>query len=314
MSERILADMRDMRPTAWVYWQAIDDSAATGWGLLHSHLNHPTDYGATLNPKYYVMGNYSKFIRPGYKLLLVDDAHSLAAYDLSTKTLVIVTTNSTGSDTTIRYDLSKFARLPRFATPHRTAENENLVRLDPVAITGRAFSAVSKARSVTTYVVTGAVHDPSVSATANDTATGAGPTRFSYTGPWAYARRQAGAYRGDCHWSRAPDASCAVEFHGAQILLYGAIGPANGIAAMSVDSGPEVEVDLYAVRRVENTLLYASPTLPDGPHTLKVRITGRKRAVSSAGTVTVDRVDIVAAPPPVNANGRVGPHNRAGAS
>jgi O-glycosyl hydrolase len=68
MSQEIIKDMKQMQPTAWAYWQAIDDASGPGWGMIYSDLNNP-DYSYTVNQKYYVMKNYSKFIRPGYKFI-----------------------------------------------------------------------------------------------------------------------------------------------------------------------------------------------------------------------------------------------------
>ncbi|GCE24458.1 hypothetical protein KDK_82580 [Dictyobacter kobayashii] len=41
--------------------------------------------------RYYAMGNYSKFVRPGYKMIDNSDGNTFSAYDAGSNTLVLVT-------------------------------------------------------------------------------------------------------------------------------------------------------------------------------------------------------------------------------
>ena len=79
-----------MGASGWVYWQAVD--SAEGWGFFKNVLNNTQTTSYTVNQKYYVMGNYSKFIRPGYKIIGMNDANTLAAYDAASGKIVLVTT------------------------------------------------------------------------------------------------------------------------------------------------------------------------------------------------------------------------------
>jgi sucrose-6-phosphate hydrolase SacC (GH32 family) len=125
----------------------------------------------------------------------------------------------------------------------------------------------------------------------NDNTTGTGNNQFQYTGTWSYGS-QGGAFQNDNHWSSSVNANYQVRFNGRQIRLYGARAPNHGIAAVSIDSGTEVNVDFYAATRADNTLLWTSPTLAAGNHTLRVRVSGTKNASSSGTPITADRVDI----------------------
>jgi len=106
-------------------------------------------------------------------------------------------------------------------------------------------------------------------------------------------------YNGDNHWSSTADAYFQVRFSGTQIKLYGSKAPFAGIAAISIDGGPERKVDFYSSKRRDNVLLYSSGTLPNGQHTLKVRVTGTKNKKSTNYYVIADRVDVfgVTTPP-----------------
>jgi O-glycosyl hydrolase len=301
LSENILADFHSLHPNAWVYWQAVDDSSAGGWGMLASNLNAPTDYSYTVNEKYYVMANYSRFIRPGYRFLLIDDGQSLAAYNGATRTLVLVTTNNNNSDTTVTYDLTEFNAVAGPAVPYRTSPSENLAQLGSVPISKKRFSAVAKANSVTTYVISGVTYTPSVAAHINDNTQGSGLDQFDYSGAWLYYNKQPGAYKGDNHWSGTPGDAYTIQFSGTQILLYASVGTDHGIAAFSIDGGPENEVDLYAAKRADDVLIYASPTLPSGVHTLKARVTGRQNPAATWDLIPADRADVVTGQPVLGA-------------
>lgn len=119
-------------------------------------------------------------------------------------------------------------------------------------------------------------------------------TGFSYdsTANWP-SGWQDGAYQNDNHWSNVANASYQVPFSGTQVKLYGAQASWHGIAAVSIDGGAETAVDTYAAARKDDVLLWSSPVLTAGSHTLKVRATGAKNAGSSGTFVTADRVDVI---------------------
>jgi hypothetical protein len=119
-------------------------------------------------------------------------------------------------------------------------------------------------------------------------------SQFSYdnTSSWGYGW-QTGTFQGDNHWSSAANAYYQVPFTGTQIKLYGSLAPQHGIAAVSVDGGPETQVDTYAASRADGVLLWGSPQLAAGSHTLKVRVTGNKNISATNSYITADRADVV---------------------
>ncbi len=109
----------------------------------------------------------------------------------------------------------------------------------------------------------------------------------------------AGAYNNDTHSSALTDAAFTVVLNnGTQIAWYGATGPANGIAAVSIDGGAETLVDTYSAADAQNQLLYTSAVLPQDGHTLKVRVTGTKNASSTGTTIVADRFTTVSGTSP----------------
>lgn len=152
MARRIRNDITGTYARAWVYWQVVDKSG--GWGFLYNPLDAGGDTAYSLNKKFYVMGQFSQFIRPGFQILSVDDNTSLAAYQPTNQTLIIVAVNDSTNAFDTAYDLGAFATLPANASAVRTSPTENQAALSPFAITNSGFTANLAARSVTTFILT----------------------------------------------------------------------------------------------------------------------------------------------------------------
>lgn len=157
MSRVILKDLRDLHAVAWSYWQVVDNTG--GWGFLKNPLKDQVTTAYTINKKYWVMGQYSKFIRPEFQIISIDDPNSVAALDAASRTLVIVTTNSSEKETRVTYDLSGFSRIGDSVASYRTSPTQNLEKLTALPINGndaKNFVAIAPAKSVTTFVIKGA--------------------------------------------------------------------------------------------------------------------------------------------------------------
>lgn len=104
---------------------------------------------------------------------------------------------------------------------------------------------------------------------------------------------QTGTYQGDNRWSNVANAFYQVPFTGTQVQLYGSRAGSHGIAAVSIDGGAETSVDTYGATRTDGALLWSSPALTAGNHTLKVRVTGLKNASAWDSYIAADRVDVL---------------------
>jgi hypothetical protein len=124
--------------------------------------------------------------------------------------------------------------------------------------------------------------------TINDATVGTTRGTFSYAGTWATSTGAA-KYQGDDHYSSTTGSSYTVRFWGTRIAIYGAKAPQHGQATAQVDGGAAVTIDQYAAVRAENVLVFRSPVLAAGPHTLKVTVKGSHQAASSGNTIAVDR-------------------------
>jgi galactan endo-1,6-beta-galactosidase len=116
MAHSIVLDIRGLRPNAWVYWQPVEpDSKVYGWGLLNANYvdthdqSKPDEYTSLVrvNRKFWVFGEFTRYIRPGYRIIGIGDANSVAAYDPALHKLVVVTVTG-DTEQTMKYDLSMF--------------------------------------------------------------------------------------------------------------------------------------------------------------------------------------------------------------
>ncbi|OXM13545.1 glycoside hydrolase [Paenibacillus herberti] len=157
MSRNILKDIKEMKSSAWVNWQVVENTG-NGWGAIGTQLNDPNaDLGTyTINKKYHMLAQWSKFIRPGYQIIDIIDDNSVAAYDNEGGKLVIVTMNSNDAANTIMYDLSQFTNVSGSLTGYRTTtSSENLAPITGLSLSGKSFTSTVPAKSVSTFVVTG---------------------------------------------------------------------------------------------------------------------------------------------------------------
>ena len=131
----------------------------------------------------------------------------------------------------------------------------------------------------------------------DDSLRGAHPNEFQYGPHWEHGTKDAEfsppKYGSSSSWSKHRDASVSFAFVGSQVSLYGVRYPGHGIAAVSIDGGPETMVDFYGAA-AGDTLFFTSPLLcPPQQRVLRVRTTGEKNAHASDAYVSIDRVRIV---------------------
>ena len=119
LAQNLNLDFQYLHPTAWVYWQVLDGA---GWGLIEAS-NEDGTVGLP-HPKYYVLLQYSRHIRPGMLIIDGGDANTVSAYDKQRGVLVIVTTNY-GNAQWITYDLSKFSDVAGPVTRWKTLAGDS---------------------------------------------------------------------------------------------------------------------------------------------------------------------------------------------
>ncbi|MDR6788281.1 O-glycosyl hydrolase [Sphingomonas sp. BE138] len=101
MAEHIVLDLKRLEPAAWVFWQAVEDlstrngAKGSNWGLVKADLRAADDaaHAIRVTRKYWAMAQFSRYIRPGDRLLAVDDLDTVGALSPDGSRLVLVHVN-----------------------------------------------------------------------------------------------------------------------------------------------------------------------------------------------------------------------------
>lgn len=194
---RVMDDLRELEPNAWVLWQPVEDlynmqpqGEDLNWGSVFIDLDCAPyeEDGETLwksqrrvadaggdstlveecevqtNTKFDTLRNFTTFIRPGDRLVAVNDVNSTAAVTADGRGATIVHRNTSTDAQTIDLDLSGFAHISDGAavTPYVTTGGDasggsalvpgQTVTVDP---TTKSATVTVPAKSVTSFVIEG---------------------------------------------------------------------------------------------------------------------------------------------------------------
>jgi O-glycosyl hydrolase len=172
LAQQIVNDLRELEPKAWVFWQPVEDydnmkpggeSAKGGnWGSIQipfSCTSKDTLESCPIytNTKFDTARNFTHFIKPGDKLIKVDDTSSAAAVTANGKGASLVHVNSTTEARTVTIDLSKFRKISDNATvtPVVTNADGKLQPQAPIRVTDRRATFTVPAQSVTSFAIKG---------------------------------------------------------------------------------------------------------------------------------------------------------------
>ncbi|MFE7271459.1 glycoside hydrolase [Streptomyces sp. NPDC057623] len=167
IATRMVDDMRELEPSAWVFWQPVEDAipqAAAGknWGSIHVPFNCTAEdtletCPIRTNTKFHTIRNFTHYIRPGDHFVKADDPSSVAAVRQDGRSTTVVHVNGGTSARSVTLDLSRFGKVASRATvtPVVTSGDGALVRGTPVRVTERSATLSVPAKSVTTFLVDG---------------------------------------------------------------------------------------------------------------------------------------------------------------
>lgn len=143
--------------SAWHYWWLVSTSGVDNEGLLFPTGEGPDGGDINSPPKrLYTVGNFSKFVRPGYQRIEVSGplptGVDIAAFsNPADQTTVIVAINFNTSATPVSLFVSG-ANWPSQVTPWVTSATSNLVAQSNISLSGARFAVDLAPQSVTTYV------------------------------------------------------------------------------------------------------------------------------------------------------------------
>jgi len=149
MAGRIMTDLRDLQPNAWIDWQVVDSSGQ--WSTLAVN-----DTQQTFRPvkRFYMHSGFSRFIRPGATMLALSGPDMVAALSADGATLALIVRN--GDMTAAKsftFDLTALASVGTQLAVYRVSRTEDLAPLAPIVLTDWSFTLNAPAYSVTTVVI-----------------------------------------------------------------------------------------------------------------------------------------------------------------
>ena len=274
LATQITRDVSELGAVNWSVWQP-------DWpGLLRIDYDHEK---FQYRPAYGVYENFTRFIRPGAQVLPTDDPMTLAAYDARNHRLVLVTQNWAEREETLMFSLGELSFSNGTASAYRFSSDEMKV-LGTTGIKDRVFRAVVPPHSVTTFVVSGLQLQHLESRTKNT------PHAPRFNGEWkpsdAFADKTA-------RLSNHTNDSYSIAFNGTDARIVGELGPMEGIAGFSVDGGAETDLSLYASRVEKHSILFSTPQLPPGEHTIRVKVTGLKEFSAAGNAVISGQLEVL---------------------
>jgi glucuronoarabinoxylan endo-1,4-beta-xylanase len=160
---RIHLFMTVAQANAWHYWWLVD---------LNNDNEGLTDNSGNPAKRMYVLGNYSKFVRPGYYRIGVSNnaTTSISAYkDTNSGGFAIVAVNYSSMTVTQTFNLKNF--ITGTVTPWITSRNLSLASQSPIVLTNVSFSYPLPALSIVTFAGQGVLPNtpPALASIANQT-------------------------------------------------------------------------------------------------------------------------------------------------
>ncbi|MEU4897660.1 glycoside hydrolase [Streptomyces sp. NPDC044780] len=150
-------DLNRLHPTAYCYWQPLD--TATSWGPIF--YDPDTARTGSVQPKYYVLAQFTRHIRPGMRMLATGSDTVVAALDAAAHRLVVVAVNATASAQPLTLDLSLFTTVtgqsgtvPRWSTVTTPAGERYAAHRD-TTLDGKRLRLTLEAQSVQTFQIDG---------------------------------------------------------------------------------------------------------------------------------------------------------------
>jgi hypothetical protein len=156
LAQTVMEDINFARSAAWLYWQALEPASA--WGLVNGKYADTVDDPATGEPtqihtNYYVMAQFTRFLRPGHQIIGSSNDNTIIAHDAEQRNLIIITVNYNDPQT-ITYDFSSLQRVGTSGTATATnTDGSKLFQSSSIEINNRRFACRADANSIYSVVI-----------------------------------------------------------------------------------------------------------------------------------------------------------------
>ncbi len=122
--------------------------------------------------------------------------------------------------------------------------------------------------------------------------TGTGNDQFQYDANGGLTSGVSDMYAGTANHSQVAGATATFRFTGTQVALHAVRDVDQGIMTVAVDGGTPQSVDNYAPARNAAGVVWTSPVLASGSHTVTIVNTGQRNRASSGINIAIDRADV----------------------
>lgn len=145
MANRLIEDIRNLQPAAWVDWQYVEEKSDQ-WSLVTTN----SDWSKYLRHKnYYVRMHFSRFIKAGYRFVSTSNPHALAAVSPQGDELVYVCVNASDASLPFSTELPAHTQIK---AQYITSANKTLSPDLKIAISGNQLETILPKQSIATFV------------------------------------------------------------------------------------------------------------------------------------------------------------------
>ena len=173
LSKKIISDIGKLHPSAWVMWQVVDnhissegmngnkdygmvDTSRGFWGAAVADHDNET---IILTQKYYGLGQFTRYIRPG-STLITCGSEALAALNPKDGMLSIVVLNTSDKEKETRIDMTALSAVGETAQAVRTsgsmAQGEHWNAIGACPVENGILRTALAPNSITTFIIGGA--------------------------------------------------------------------------------------------------------------------------------------------------------------
>lgn len=149
MADRIILDMRELKPVVWCDWQYMGRGFDGVWSLVGYDLEEKT---IQRTKGFYVRKQFTSLIRTGYSYIYSNHPNTLAAISPEKDSVVLVVTNNEQGNYFIQLNLKDYTITGEKI--YRTSINENFDLIkDFASVHDCEKGYLNKEKSVTTFVL-----------------------------------------------------------------------------------------------------------------------------------------------------------------
>jgi hypothetical protein len=137
-----------------------------------------------------------------------------------------------------------------------------------------------------TPAATGAV------STVDATATTVGANYFEYGANWGRTDGVSDMYAGTANWSYTPGSTARIHFTGTRLSLHAVHDTDQGRMLVQLDDAAPVTLDNYAATRNASGVVWTSPAVAAGQHTVTITVAQDRNPASTGNNIALDYIEV----------------------